>query len=498
MSARGRDVVRYLRDVDWTLRKITDPIEVGPFVAFVQSEIDRLQRALRAYGPDAIGAADKSPLARALGNIGWDNDAGYRRWLRWTGEVMSSSRVVGRAAVEDALEYAGVPLVDLYPDLACGDDVELRPAAWCGACAWRVTPMLLDQTEICPWCDNPTQRYKVPPPAVAAAPPPAWIVRHRPRKPLALKPRYFDVLLDERRKALEAFAAHGTWTAGGRAVRPGFFANAESARDALRELAIEKGWLTPAGRADDWATKRLRREAARRAIRAALADGSWADVTPQPIHYLAKTMLPERIVREAAWLYFYDLLPMPTVAARLLSRTRYKPASLRRALYDEWDRRGWPRRHATAAWDTRRVTAEYRACSGINRHGTACGNWATSGSRYCAPHDPLRRHRAAAARRRAAMASVKAKALVDVTPIHQWLRGRALPEAGSVRAIHRRLGRDEFNYNVLAGLVGRRGTPPRTPTIQRSTVERILAAWGDGTTFEDIYVPEPADQATAA
>lgn len=69
-----------------------------------------------------------------------------------------------------------------------------------------------------------------------------------------------------------------------------------------------------------------------------------------------------------------------------------------------------------------------------------------------------------------------------------------------MRGIHRRLGEDVIHYGQLAFLVRRRpriSTEFKSPAIRRATVERILAAWNDGTTFDDIYVPVP-DQEEAA
>lgn len=485
MSARGRDVTRYLRDVDRTLRKITDPIEAAPFVAWLKAEIEQLERST-----DPVNAA-----ARALARIGWDDDAGKRRWHRWRFEVMVTSRVVDRAAIEEALTEAGMAVGDLYPEDAT--EVELRPDAWCGACAERVTPLLVGDVEQCPWCDGPVKRFAIPRLRLAPTPPepaPAWTTTHRPRIPgLPPRPVYLDVMLGERRRALAVFVETGEWKAAARAIRPGVFASVDSAQGALRNLAMREGWLEGGRGHEDW---QQRRDAAREAVRRALDDGTWSRVVEQCEIHISRDMLADHLIHEAAWLYFYDGLSFGDVARRLLPLTRYAgERSLAKALHGEWDIRGWPRRSlsASAAWKPPTGRGQ---CAAIGRSGARCARWATKGQRFCFDHDPASRH-AARARNLAASQARNADA-VTLGPWRAWLLGKALPEAGSMQAVHRRVG-DVISYGTLTDWTKRyaRNGPSKANSVRRSTIERILAAWGDGTTFEDIYVPEPADQAAA-
>src|SRR5690606_3946851 len=141
----------------------------------------------------------------------------------------------------------------------------------------------------------------------------------------------------------------------------------ESAAHAVRALFEREGWWTPPGKSP---RKRARETAAARvAIAEALAAGTWDRVVEQGPIGSQRRVFDEAVVREAAWLYFYDELGFGAIAERLLPRTRSANASaLKGALLDEWNRRGWPRRTARAAG--RWTPPDERArCSARRRDG---------------------------------------------------------------------------------------------------------------------------------
>lgn len=147
----GHQVTRFLRDVDHALAKTREPIELQPFLDWMRDETARRL---------AAGVPPNEASYAALARIGWGHDSGNRRWYRWRYEKPSG--IVERAYVEQALEHAGVPIWELYPELAAQDaSVEILPDAHCPACRETVTPIVdQDGLPICPWCDTPTLAHR--------------------------------------------------------------------------------------------------------------------------------------------------------------------------------------------------------------------------------------------------------------------------------------------------------------------------------------------------
>jgi DNA-binding transcriptional regulator YdaS (Cro superfamily) len=73
--------------------------------------------------------------------------------------------------------------------------------------------------------------------------------------------------------------------------------------------------------------------------------------------------------------------------------------------------------------------------------------------------------------------------MVPSAPFAQWLAERR-DELGSYAQLARRIHMNPDNLSQWL-----RGTVPKT-TVRRATVDRALEAWGDGTTFKDLYRTE--------
>ncbi len=99
-----------------------EPIPAAPFVAWCEQRRAQIARSLDQWPGLTHGAAEESnPLFRLLAELGWADEAGHRRYHRWTHDLRRG--VVERRVVEDALLSAGVDFYDLYPDL----DVDSGP-----------------------------------------------------------------------------------------------------------------------------------------------------------------------------------------------------------------------------------------------------------------------------------------------------------------------------------------------------------------------------------
>jgi hypothetical protein len=294
-----------------------------------------------------------------------------------------------------------------------------------------------------------------------------------------------------RRQALEVFAATGSIEAASKAIWEGLFSSAESAYGAIRTLLVREGWYAPTGARGPWAHPELRAAAPR--VRAALANGTWDRVPDEVPSPSQRRVFDEALLRDAAFMYFVDGSSFREVARRLLPRANTTNVqTLFSALLDEWNRRGWPRRTQSAAMKWRRPKAAKR-CRARTLAGKRCARYAQTGKAWCFDHDPERAEEARERNRRASqMAYIDA---VPVDPFAYWLRHR-MRELGSLKAVHRRV-EGTISYDTLSrwahpwGEVG----STRAKVARRSTIDRILLAWGDGTTFEDVYFPIVDDDA---
>lgn len=78
---------------------------------------------------------------------------------------------------------------------------------------------------------------------------------------------------------------------------------------------------------------------------------------------------------------------------------------------------------------------------------------------------------------------LEAAGMVPSAPFAQWLAERR-DELGSYAQLARRIHMNPDNLSTWL-----QGTVPKT-TVRRATVDRALEAWGDGTTFKDLYRTE--------
>lgn len=455
----------------------------APFLEWFDAQVLRLEDR-----EDPVAARRRSEAtAKAKALTGWNDDAGARRLHRWRHEQL----IVDRRDIEAALEHAGVSWWEVYPDPA-DHGQPLPDEEFCWRCRSFVTPYLDEGQPRCPWDDHAIIRIDLSalPPRDANRPPapapaPSMIVRHQPRAKLPPRPFYLDVRLDIRRAVLERYADTGSIAEAAQvAADAGIFASTESAASAVRTLLEREGWWTRPGRSP--ARRQAAALTAQELVCDALASGTWDRVVEQTIAPSCRTTFDERLLREAAWLYFYDELGFGTIAKRLLHRSSARNAKvLKSGLIDEWNRRGWPRRTSQAAARWTAPAGDAR-CAAENRDGTECRRWAKKGSRYCVGHGEDRNARVAyaTAASRAAYADA-----VPLEPWRQWLRLR-VAELGSVAAIHRRVGA-VVGYDTLAAWTRRRprGGGEKVRSVRRSTIDRVLAAWGEGVTFEDIYLP---------
>ena len=135
-------------------------VPAKPFADWISKRLDTY-RAGMPFGetPDMLG-----PMEQLASDLGWGaTDSGARKLYRFKHLLTSRSRngiskegatdTFRRDTVEDALDHAGVPFEDVYPDLAV--DVVLEPDVFCGRCREMVTPI----GGVCPWCDR---RLRVP------------------------------------------------------------------------------------------------------------------------------------------------------------------------------------------------------------------------------------------------------------------------------------------------------------------------------------------------
>lgn len=84
----------------------------------------------------------------AMVDVGW-GESEERRLHRW--RFTNSHPWVPANNVEDALNSAGLRLVDLYPETDIGD----VKTTWCPTCRDEV---IVDAGLVCPWCDTVTER----------------------------------------------------------------------------------------------------------------------------------------------------------------------------------------------------------------------------------------------------------------------------------------------------------------------------------------------------
>jgi hypothetical protein len=88
----------------------------------------------------------------AMLELGWGKIE-ERRVRRW--RLENNHPWVSAGDVEDALDHAGLRLVDVYPET----DVDEVLSTWCPTCRESVT---VDATLVCPWCESNTVQARQP------------------------------------------------------------------------------------------------------------------------------------------------------------------------------------------------------------------------------------------------------------------------------------------------------------------------------------------------
>ena len=100
--------------IDLAHKRMREPIPVQPFLDWCERREREIKATLDSNsGLQGDASHDIHPRQRLLAEIGWDDDAGFRRMRRWRNESLSG--LVERADVEDALDTAGIPFDLIYP-----------------------------------------------------------------------------------------------------------------------------------------------------------------------------------------------------------------------------------------------------------------------------------------------------------------------------------------------------------------------------------------------
>lgn len=129
-------------------KNIGPALPTGPFVAWLEEQLEALRKDETLTTPRSAGAATEAPVVRILAERLGVTDRTLYRYLRSLDGMSKPTETFGTYPVEDMLEHAGARLADVYPETDV--DVDVEPDAWCWACEETITP--IDAT--CPWCEN--------------------------------------------------------------------------------------------------------------------------------------------------------------------------------------------------------------------------------------------------------------------------------------------------------------------------------------------------------
>lgn len=143
----------------------TEMVPAVPFANWLNERVKYWEQRAPSTTPEPGETAfERGAGTRVLGEIGWqEGDSALRRLYKYRYRRFDSKKKVNgrfvryvyapdcypRDIVEDALDHAGVPFADLYPEIAAADEVELEPETWCPACREHRTPI----DGLCPFDD---------------------------------------------------------------------------------------------------------------------------------------------------------------------------------------------------------------------------------------------------------------------------------------------------------------------------------------------------------
>lgn len=528
--------------------------DAAPFLAWVEQRITttdtEVRREYRERGIDP--PKDTGALQILLRDIGWTAEGPRKRMYHWRhrqpvrGATIDEHPAVFMASAEmidTALEHAGVPIWDIYPE--AGEADTDAQELFCPTCSDEV--LVLDGR--CAWCETPISR---PPTEATGRPPrkrpdtPRKHTQRRRRKSVALKGLTpsaqpdLDTITGEpveppdvtaRRKGMpETFVREAmrlyldcdlVLLDAARILHerhPGRWASAATLSDGLRGCFKRRSVLIDIdGRALKHNPQLLEHQRAR--IEAYLQ-------TRDP-GYAYQGTLPPELVWEAAYRYYLDGWGFNRTARRLFDvfpGVENKNAkSLGLTLHRVFKTNGWParpQREATSAANWRHGMTAHRGDRRYERHrdrkrhgtqprcaatckatGRPCANYAMRGERKCYAHSERTR-----AEREAALArghEVMRAELVDSTPFVAWLQGR-VRQYGTQRAVSKVVG---IKADLLGQILRTGGTGNTPGKLTRGLIERSLAAALENTPnlvvprFSDLYdtaranvltVPQPA------
>lgn len=467
-------------------------------------------------------------LERYVKNFDSNNDAAIRlhigedrirRWLLGHDQDKRPYTHISLAELDKVTLHTNETIWEIYPDLDY--DIEIE-TAWCIECHEDVTPI----DNICPWCDKaivdlldhlPERREQLSSPRRRGraklrtvrkpvpgkdgwepVPPPDMIATLRPAEVKrgpgnGRQSKLTPVLI---RLALEGIATGQSMSQVADELyeehAQGIYASAESLRQGISRQFSRRGWASQDG------------------AKTAIEERAWERPLEHPkAEKMKGSYLPEDVLHEAAWLYYYDGLGFELIGRRLYCRAPWyaSPRSLNRAIHHAFEFMGWPRRdrvqatrlasyrHGLAAksssnrqnpnyrrWNKHEQGRAQPRCRAKvtqgKRKGKRCLMASITGDVYCYGHSEKSK-----VVRSEALASMRARRDARLIP--------AEPFAAFLRRLRLELG----NYTNVAAALGntvsidgvRRYANGSRTTVMRDTVDKALDAYGNGVTTESLY-----------
>lgn len=143
-------------------RKDREEVPAEPFARWLNERYEYWEQRCRYIDTSRPG---EHPTSRVCQEIGWEGETGVRRLWRYRHRlsetakgrtrtsrgtrVLLTMQTFPRDVVEDALHHADVMFMELYPDIAAAEELDLEPAQWCPGCREERTPI----DGHCPFCE---------------------------------------------------------------------------------------------------------------------------------------------------------------------------------------------------------------------------------------------------------------------------------------------------------------------------------------------------------